>query len=126
MMKNKNLIILFSIMIAMLLIFIPCVQATSNIPLISLNGQNDTNVSSNTENEAGTGNTNTTGNESVPNINTNTGTGTTTNTGNQNNDVANTNLPQTGVAEDTALFVFIAVCIISALYAFIKIRKYKM
>ena len=45
---------------------------------------------------------------------------------NNTQNTASTNtLPQTGVAEDTALFVFIAICIVSAIYAYIKIRNYK-
>lgn len=47
-----------------------------------------------------------------------------------NNSESNTSsndetLPQTGVAEDTTLFIFIVVCIASAIYAYTKIREYK-
>ena len=120
MMKNRNLIVLFSVIIVALLIFIPCVQATSNIPIISLNNETPP-TTENTDNTENTTNTVNNENANVPNINTNTG----TNTGTNNDNVATNNLPQTGVAEDTTLFVFITVCIVSAIYAFIKIRKYK-
>ena len=117
-MKNRNLIILFSIIIIALLIFVPYVQATSDIPIISLNNQEEQNTQQNTDNTNNTANNEVT---NVPNINTSTN-----NMANVNNDnVATNTLPQTGVAEDTTLFVFIAVCIASAIYAFVKIRKYR-
>ena len=117
MMKNRKLIVLFSIIMIALLIFIPYVQA-NDIPIISIGNETEPNTENtqNTENSENTGN-----NEeaNVPNINTSAGTNT------NNDNIAGNNLPQTGVAEDTTLFIFIAVCVMSAIYAFVKIRKYK-
>lgn len=44
---------------------------------------------------------------------------------NNSNAVANGTLPQTGVTEDATIIFFIAICIISAIYAYKKIRDYK-
>ena len=45
---------------------------------------------------------------------------------NANTDTSTENkLPQTGVAEDTTLFIFIAVCILSAIYAYKKVKDYR-
>ncbi len=44
---------------------------------------------------------------------------------NNSNTVANGTLPQTGVTEDATIIFFIAICIISAIYAYKKIRDYK-
>ena len=43
----------------------------------------------------------------------------------ENTNVAENKLPQTGVAEDTTLFVFIGICLVSAIYAYTKIKNYK-
>lgn len=39
---------------------------------------------------------------------------------------ANNSLPQTGVTEDITVMFFIVVCVISAIYAYKKIRDYNM
>lgn len=41
------------------------------------------------------------------------------------NDVEGNKLPQTGVTEDITVMFFIIVCVISAVYAYRKIRQYK-
>lgn len=115
-MKNKKIMIVLILMITVLVAMMPLVKAT-NGNLIIIDEEN-------TQNNTNTNNTNT--------DNTN------TNTTNRNNEVVNENttsnnvenqaenkLPQTGVAEDTTLFLFIAVCVVSAIYAYIKIRNYR-
>ena len=115
MMKSKKIIFVFGLVIALLLlIIVPSVQATDNDnPLQIINGQSNNEQANN---EAGNNETNNVVNNeenTVPVIN------------NTQNTTSTNTLPQTGVAEDTALFVFIAICIVSAIYAYIKIRNYK-
>ena len=114
MMKSKKLVLVFGLIIATLLLFVivPSVQATDDNPLQIINGQsNNEQANDEANNEAN----NVVNNEenTVPVIN------------NTQNTASTNTLPQTGVAEDTALFVFIAICIVSAIYAYIKIRNYK-
>ncbi len=114
-MKNKNYIIVFALIIAFLLVMVSSVYATDDNPL-NLDIVNETPV-----NEAQP--TNNTDNTELP-IQNNT-VPITNSEETVNNTQTNSSLPQTGVAEDTALFVFIAVCIVSAIYAFVKIKNYK-
>ncbi len=118
-MRNKKCILVFTLIIAFLLLTITCVQATDDNPLTIINTQEPT-TSNNQENNTVTNNqqNNTVNNTQAPIISTNT-------TNNTANNTATNTLPQTGVAEDTALFVFIAICIVSAVYAFVRIRNYK-
>lgn len=113
MMKSKKLVLVFGLVIALLLlVIVPSVQATDDNPLQIINGQsNNEQANDEANNEAN----NVVNNEenTVPVIN------------NTQNTASTNTLPQTGVAEDTALFVFIAICIVSAIYAYIKIRNYK-
>ncbi len=134
-MKNKNYILVFTLIIAFLLVMVSYVQASNGNngnPLIIINNTGN--------NEAGndqTGNNNVAQNnqQSSPNnVQTNNQQGnllsnniTRNNTvgNNATNGTANNTLPKTGVAEDSTLIVFIAICIASAIYAFVKIRNYK-
>ena len=125
MMKNKKLLIVFILILAFLLVMVTYTKATDNVdelPIIDINTENQENSTNNdqsnneTNNNAENTNTNTN-----TNINTNTNTNTNTNSNTDNNNV----LPQTGVQGDTALIIFIIICIISAIYAYFKIRKYK-
>lgn len=109
-MKNQKIILVFTLIIAFLLVMATFVKATNDTPLQVAPPNIQTNNPTN--NEVNNNNTN------APII------GNTTNNNTTNNTATNT-LPQTGVAEDTALFVFIAVCVISAVYAFVRIRNYK-
>ena len=114
MMKSKKLVFVFGIVIALLLLaIVPSVQATDDNPLQIINGLSNNEQANN---EVGNNETNNVVNNTentVPIIN------------NAQNTASTNTLPQTGVAEDTALFVFIAICIVSAIYAYIKIRNYK-
>lgn len=112
-MKNQKIILIFMLIIAFLLVMATFVQATGDLPLniADPNRNNTTGNEQSNNNQVGN-------NVPGPVI------GNTTNNNTTNNTATNT-LPQTGVAEDTALFVFIAVCVISAVYAFVRIRNYK-
>ena len=108
-MKNKKYVIVFTLIAAILLIMVSGVVNASSSPL-NLDVENQT--------------PNAQVNEPVNNqVQNNTAQNNTV----QNNTVNNktNSLPQTGVAENTALFVFIAICVVSAIYAFVKIRNYK-
>lgn len=107
-MKNQKIILVFALVAIFLLVMANLVQATNNIlqvnPPPEYNGQQSGNnaVGNNTPvNNAQANNT-------LP-----------------TNNSANNTLPQTGVTEDTTLFVFITICVASAIYAFIKIKNYK-
>lgn len=121
-MNNKKLTMIFILIIALLFSTITYVSA-SDIPgdLPILTGNNVVNNENIGANDPITGepvgNNNIVNNESVVNNEP------ATNNSVANNIVNNT-LPTTGVAGDTTLFVFITICIASAVYAYIKIRKY--
>ena len=112
-MKNQKIILVFALVAVFLLIMANLVQATNNIlqvnPPPEYNGQQSGN--------------NAAGNNAVGN-NTPVNNAQANNTLPTNNSANNT-LPQTGVTEDTTLFVFITICVASAIYAFIKIKNYK-
>lgn len=104
MMKNKKLIVVFILIVAFLLVMVNYTKAsdaTDELPTIITNSNNN-----NVQNSANNANVNKT--NITPN----------TNSGN------NGTLPQTGVQGDTTLFIFIGICIVSAIYAYVKIRKY--
>ncbi len=115
-MKNRKLIVVFILIISFLLIMVTATKASDNIgelPTIITNQDNN-----NTQGSLNTVNNETGNNNTVGNTNTNTNT-------NTNKNMANNNtLPQTGVQEDTTLFIFIGICIASAIYAYFRIRKY--
>lgn len=101
-MKNKKLIVVFILIVLFLLVLINYTKASNaveQLPTI-VNNQNNNIQNNNIQNPVNNANAN----------NTNIG----------NNDT----LPQTGVQGDTTLFIFIGICIISAIYAYFKIRKY--
>lgn len=109
MMKNKKLIIVFMLVITLLLGMVSFTKAADNdnevgqLPTIST-GNNPS-----SQNQAN--------NTPAPITNNNVEPVT-------NNGTSGNTLPQTGVAGDTALFVFIGVCVVSAVYAYFRIRKY--
>lgn len=107
-MKNKKLIVVFILIVAFLLIMVTSTKASDDIgelPTIITNqdGNNAQAPLNDVNNEVG---------------NTNIAENTNKNTANNNT------LPQTGVQEDTTLFIFIGICIASASYAYFRIRKY--
>ena len=106
MMKNKKLIIVFMLVITFLALMVTFTKATDDVgqlPTID-QGNNPTNQDKTNKTPAPIANNNV---EPVT-----------------NNGTSGNTLPQTGVAGDTALFVFIGVCVASAIYAYFRIRKY--
>lgn len=110
-MKNKKIMLVFIAMIIFVMAIMPIVKASENNPFNILN-EDDTNNTQNTTNDEKPA-----ANSEKPTINDEPNT--------ENTNVAENKLPQTGVAEDTTLFVFIGICLISAIYAYTKIRNYK-
>ena len=106
MMKNKKLIIVFMLVITFLALMVTFTKATDDV------GQLPTIDSSNNPSNQDQAN-----NTPAPITNNNV-------TPVTNNGTSENTLPQTGVAGDTALFVFIGVCVVSAVYAYFRIRKY--
>lgn len=107
MMKNKKLIIVFMLVIMFLLGMVSFTKATDDV------GQTPSIITNN--------------NPSLPVVNDNNTPAPITNNNVEpvtNNGTSGNTLPQTGVAGDTALFVFIGVCVVSAVYAYFRIRKY--
>ena len=113
-MKNKKIMLVFIAMIILVMAVTPIVKASDSNPLniIDEDDQNNT-----TNNEVTNTNNETPANNETPTVNNEPNT--------ENTNAAENKLPQTGVTEDTTLFVFIAICLVSAIYAYTKIRNYK-
>ena len=110
-MKNKKIMLVFIAMIILVMAIMPIVKASEENPFNILN-EDDTNNTQNATNSEKPAT-----NSEKPTVNNETNT--------ENTNVAENKLPQTGVAEDTTLFVFIGICLVSAVYAYTKIRNYK-
>ena len=110
-MKNKKIMLVFIAMIIFVMAIMPIVKASDNNPFNILN-EDDTNNTQNATNDEKP-----VANNEKPTINDEPNT--------ENTNVAENKLPQTGVAEDTTLFVFIGICLVSAIYAYTKIKNYK-
>ena len=110
-MKNKKIMLVFIAMIILVMAIMPIVKASENNPFNILN-EDDTNNTQNATNDEKPA-----ANSEKPTINDEPNT--------ENTNVAENKLPQTGVTEDTTLFVFIGICLVSAVYAYTKIRNYK-
>ena len=110
-MKNKKIMLVFIAMIIFVMAIMPIVKAGDNNPFNILN-EDDTNNTQNATNDEKPA-----ANNEKPTINDEPNT--------ENTNVAENKLPQTGVAEDTTLFVFIGICLVSAIYAYTKIKNYK-
>ena len=110
-MKNKKIMLVFIAMIIFVMAIMPIVKASDNNPFNILN-EDDTNNTQNATNDEKPA-----ANNEKPTINDEPNT--------ENTNVAENKLPQTGVAEDTTLFVFIGICLVSAIYAYTKIKNYK-
>ena len=107
-MKNKKIMLVFIAMIIFVMAIMPIVKASDNNPFNILN-EDDTNNTQNATNDEKPA-----ANNEKPTINDEPNT--------ENTNVAENKLPQTGVAEDTTLFVFIGICLVSAIYAYTKIN----
>lgn len=113
-MKNKKLMIVFILIVTFLLLMANYTKAANeveNLPTIITGNEVQNDATSNNQQN------NKTNNEELNNNSLNI-------LGNTNADEKNDTLPQTGIQEDTTLFIFIAICIASAIYAYFKIRKY--
>lgn len=110
-MKNKKIMLVFIAMIIFVMAIMPIVKASDNNPFNIMN-EDDTNNTQNATNDEKPA-----ANNEKPTINDEPNT--------ENTNVAENKLPQTGVAEDTTLFVFIGICLVSAIYAYTKIKNYK-
>ena len=110
-MKNKKIMLVVIAMIIFVMAIMPIVKASDNNPFNILN-EDDTNNTQNATNDEKPA-----ANNEKPTINDEPNT--------ENTNVAENKLPQTGVAEDTTLFVFIGICLVSAIYAYTKIKNYK-
>ena len=110
-MKNKKIMLVFIAMIIFVMAIMTIVKASDNNPFNILN-EDDTNNTQNATNDEKPA-----ANNEKPTINDEPNT--------ENTNVAENKLPQTGVAEDTTLFVFIGICLVSAIYAYTKIKNYK-
>ena len=110
-MKHKKIMLVFIAMIIFVMAIMPIVKASDNNPFNILN-EDDTNNTQNATNDEKPA-----ANNEKPTINDEPNT--------ENTNVAENKLPQTGVAEDTTLFVFIGICLVSAIYAYTKIKNYK-
>ena len=110
-MKNKKIMLVFIAMIIFVMAIMPIVKASDNNPFNILN-EDDTNNTQNATNDEKPAE-----NNEKPTINDEPNT--------ENTNVDENKLPQTGVAEDTTLFVFIGICLVSAIYAYTKSKKYK-
>lgn len=110
MMRSKKIILVVALIVAFLLVMLGSVQASSyeGLNIIDITGENEVEENEVEENEIL--NIDDEENEEENNVVDNSANGT---------------MPQTGVAEDTALIVFIAVCLVSAIYAYTKVRNYK-
>ena len=104
-MKNKTMSIIVVLVISLLFVMACEVRATSDNPITLNLTTGDTTANTTT---------NAVENNIVENTNTNSKT-----------DKGNT-LPQTGVTEDITVMFFIIVCAVSAIYAYKKIRDYRV
>lgn len=111
-MKKQKIMLIFIAMVVLIMTVIPTVNASSLNIIEDPESSNNANINDANDNIA---------NEPTTENNE------TANTNNEKNttDTANNELPQTGVAESSTLFIFIAVCLASAVYAYTKIRNYR-
>lgn len=128
-MKKTNLmkVILVLMISAMLILsYTTIVNAadTSNTQTFDdITGTLDPNSASANNANTNTGNTNT---NAIASNSSNTNNTNTSNTNTNNSSVyANSNLPSTGIGESLPLALLVVVCVISAIYAYKKIKDYR-
>lgn len=119
--KMKKVMLIILIAVLALLVLQSIVSATTTPLNITSALNNTTGSTSNgttdlpiltSNNQQGTNTTNNTTNNTVNNTST-------------NNVINNTeSLPQTGLTEDITIMFFIVLCVVSAVFAYVKIRKY--
>lgn len=119
-MKEKK-IILIALAIIMLVIIGANTAFATNVPIVIQPSNNTAQETNNVDNNTATNNV--VGNNTTNNTTTNIISG--TNNTSRYNNTNTTNLPKTG-ANDYAIFAIIAVCAVSAIYAYKKIRDYNV
>ncbi len=119
-MKEKK-IILIALAIIMLVIIGANTAFATNVPIVIQPSNNTAQETNNVANNTATNNV--VGNNTTNNTTTNIISG--TNNTSRYNNTNTTNLPKTG-ANDYAIFAIIAVCAVSAIYAYKKIRDYNV
>ena len=122
-MKKSSLIkgILLVTVMAILMMVSNNVFATSSP--ITLNPTNDASNGAATNNSAT--NNSATNNSATNNSALSSTLTPTTNNANKNTNTLNQNLPKTGIADNTVVFIAIGACIFAAVYAYKKVRDYK-
>ena len=110
---KKSVLTVILVAIVMAVVSLGSVNAASTIPDLSIGGGTTTTPTTNTATTPTT-NTTTTVNKTTT---------TPVNKAQTNSNYANKDLPKTGITEDYAIFALIAVCGISAVYAYTRIRK---
>lgn len=110
-------ILVMLILITIVAVLATNVKATSNPIIVQPGGSTTTNTTANTtaNTTTNTTTTNTTTNTVRANVTTNTV-----------SNYQNTNLPQTGDASDYVIFLFIAVCVVVAIFAYRKYKNYNI
>ena len=123
MLKTKKIVILLVVIFAILGLISVQVYATDTniIDLDDLIGGNNSNTTNQTDTNTQNVTTNETGNVTGGNEATIIQPHT-----NRTNTTANNELPQTGVTEDITVVFFIIVCAVLAIYAYKKIRDYRL
>lgn len=118
-MKNKKIIIIVAMIITIFAFFMMNMNSVKGFEGDDfIINEEDDNTINNEANE-------TSNNEVANNAQSNTQNNEMTINNDVNENTAENKLPQTGVAEDTTLFIFIGICLISAIYAYTKIRRYR-
>lgn len=131
-MEKTKLIRIFLVIVVSLALVLFTTQtfATEVIDITNSVDQNATNTNSANTNSGNTANTNTNTNSSAntnsnSNASRNTNALANTNTNARSSSYNNTNLPSTGIAETGSIICIVFALVVSAVYAFKKIRDYK-
>ena len=129
-MKKTNLIKVISILLisVMVMLFATTVNAAddnSYNDLTSTLTGNNSNSSNNSSNTANTNSSNNTANTNSNNTNNTNNSSNITNNTNNSSVYNNTSLPKTGAADSIPVAMLVVVFVISAVYAFKKVRDYR-
>ena len=119
MLKMKKVVVLLVVLCMLLGIMSVTVSATSNTTLNLNNYLATPSTNETTDNDTETNDT------ATENVTLNTSSGGSVVQPQTNSSESENSLPQTGVTEDITVMFFIIVCVISAVYAYKKIRDYK-
>ena len=122
MVKSKKMLIVIMVVVILMMVGNRVMAANAlNLQITSPNSTTNAPSTNATDtNSTSTNSTNTAGNISAPVTNQQQSTNT------QGSVYKNDNLPQTGITEDYTMIILVIICIVSAVYAFKKIREYKV